>query len=120
MRRQHQVAHDEAAVVDGGAAGFVRQHNKNRRCAVEGVEIQLVHDFRIRFRQLVTQFLVRHRHDDGGLPAHTAGRVQSGFHNLRQIFFGGHRRLKFADAPALFHRFDNLIHRAFLPYTIFK
>src|SRR5699024_9334090 len=64
--------------------------------------------------EFVAQRLVRHRHDDAGLAAHAAGRVQARLDDLVDVLPAGHVRLELADDPPRFDGLKNFDHSAYL------
>ena len=111
MGGEHEVAHDEAAVVDVGEPVLSAQYHKDGGGAVEGIEPLLpAADLGVGGGELVPQVLVGHGNDDGGLLPFAAGGVQARLDDLLQVGLGWHGGLEGADAAALLHGLQNFVH----------
>ncbi|MBQ2277628.1 MAG: hypothetical protein II333_03585, partial [Clostridia bacterium] len=66
VRGEHQIAHDEAAVIEMRAAGFVGEDDEHHRRAVERI-VRCAHRRGVQRGQAVADFPVGDREDDRGL-----------------------------------------------------
>ena len=111
MCGQHQVAHDEAAVVDAGGAALVCQYDEDRRGTVEGVfAFREAADLAVQGGEPVTQLPVGHGQNDRALSASAIGSVKTGLDDLLKIFLAGHVGLELPDAPAGLHGLNDVVH----------
>ena len=95
----HHVAHDETAVIQVGGILPVGQDDQQGGRTIEGVGVLASHDGGVQAHEAVAQRLVRHLQNDGALPSHAAGGIQTGFHDLIQQFLRDGVRFVPADAP---------------------
>ncbi len=87
---QHQVAHDEAAVVDTGGAALVCQHDEDRRGTIEGVfAFREAADLAVQGGEPVAQLSVGHGQNDRALSPSAVGGVKTGLDDLLKIFLCG-------------------------------
>lgn len=97
MGGEHEVAHDEAAVVEIRAAGTVGQDEDDGGGAVERVEagvllaqlgVLLHKDFSVHAGETLDEVGARDGHDAGGLQAVAGGGIGAGLADLGEDIFG--------------------------------
>ena len=90
---QHQVAHYQAAIVQIGGFGFIRQHHQYHRGAIKGIVAFFAHYFGIHCGKLIPHFLIGDRNNNGRLPAAARRRIGTCLQNLIDGLLGYHIRL---------------------------
>ena len=96
---QHEIAHDQGAVVDMGSSSLLGQHNQHHGRAVEGIPVR-AHHGGIGAGETVAGILIGDGNNNGVLGIHAAGGVEAGLDDLVDDLTGEHVGFILADGAA--------------------
>ena len=106
--RQHQVAHDQAAVVDVRGHRTVGENDEHNRGTVERIDVR-THDLGVHLRESVAHGPVLDGDDYGRLLSHACRGIGSGLDDPVDDLIRDHVRLVAADAPAGLDELDSFL-----------